>query len=128
MSDEAAPPLRGIVAAHGPLATALVDAAEQISGVTGALVAVSNAGCDREAIERRIAEAVGPGPALVFVDMPSGSCLFAAMRRMREHNSIRVVTGVNLSMLVDFVFHRSLPLDEAAARAGRTGANAIRQS
>jgi Phosphotransferase system, mannose/fructose-specific component IIA len=38
----------------------------------------------------------------------------------------KVVTGVNLAMLVDFVFHRSLPPDEAAARAAIAGGKAIR--
>ena len=65
MSDE----LRGVVVCHGRLAGALVEAAEQISGVTGALVAVSNTGCDRGALEERVAEAVGDGPAVVFVDL-----------------------------------------------------------
>ena len=46
--------LRGVVVCHGKLAGALVDAAESISGVNGALVAVSNSGCDREALEDRV--------------------------------------------------------------------------
>jgi mannose/fructose-specific phosphotransferase system component IIA len=122
MSDE----LRGIVVCHGRLAPALVEAAEQISGVTGALTAVTNTGCDRGALEVRVGEAVGPGPALVFVDLSSGSCLFAVLNRLRANAAAKVVTGVNLAMLVDFVFHRSLPLDEAAARAATAGGKAIR--
>ena len=58
MSEE----LRGVVVCHGRLAGALVDAAEQISGVTGALVAVSNTGCDRGTLEERVAEAVDGRP------------------------------------------------------------------
>ena len=122
MSEE----LRGVVVCHGRLAGALVDAAEQISGVTGALAAVSNTGCDRGALEERVSEAVGAGPALVFVDLASGSCLFAVLNRLRAGNTAKVVTGVNLAMLVDFVFHRALPLDEAAARAAIAGGKAIR--
>ena len=52
-------------------------------GPIGALVAVSNTGCDRGALEERVAEAVGPGPAVVFVDLASGSCLFAVLNRLR---------------------------------------------
>ena len=118
--------LRGVVVCHGRLAGALVDAAEQISGVTGALQAVSNTGCDRGTLEERVAAAVGSGPALVFVDLSSGSCLFAVLNRLRANTSAKVVTGVNLAMLVDFVFHRSLPLDEAAAKAAIAGGKAIR--
>ena len=122
MSEE----LRGVVVCHGRLAGALVDAAEQISGVTGVLAPVSNTGCDRGALEERVSEAVGAGPALVFVDLASGSCLFAVLNRLRASNTAKVVTGVNLAMLVDFVVHRALPLDEAAARAAIAGGKAIR--
>jgi len=122
MSDE----LYGVVVCHGRLAGALVDAAEQISGVTGALKAVSNTGCDRGTLEERIAEAVGDGPAVVFVDLASGSCLFAVLNRLKASAVAKTVTGVNLAMLVDFVFHRTLPLEEAAARAAAAGTKAIR--
>jgi len=122
MSEE----LRGVVVCHGRLAGALVDAAEQISGVTGALQAVSNTGCDRGTLEERVAEAVGAGPAVVFVDLASGSCLFAVLNRLRSMATAKVVTGVNLAMLVDFVFHRDLPLEVAAARAAVAGGKAIR--
>ena len=118
--------LRGVVVCHGRLAGALVDAAEQISGVTGALEPVSNTGCDRGSLEERVAAAVGSGPALVFVDLASGSCLFAVLNRLHANASAKVVTGVNLAMLVDFVFHRELPLEEAAARAAVAGGKAIR--
>ena len=122
MSEE----LRGVVVCHGKLAGALVEAAESISGVTGALVPVSNTGCDRDALEERVVAALEGRPAVVFVDMASGSCLFAVLNRLRTSDGVKAVTGVNLAMLVDFVFHRSLPPAEAAARAAAAGARAIR--
>ena len=126
MSDSAAAPLRGVVVCHGTVAAALVDATEQISGLTGHLVAVSNSGCDRESLEARIEAAVADGPAVVFVDMASGSCLIATLRRLRERPGVAVVTGVNLAMLVDFFFHLSLPPAEAADHAAASGGKAIR--
>ena len=108
------------------LSKALVEAAESISGVTGVLVPVSNSGCDREALETRVAEAVEGRPSVVFVDLPSGSCLFAVLKRLRAMEGVKVVTGVNLAMLVDFVFHLSLGPDEAAERAIAAGTKAIR--
>jgi mannose/fructose-specific phosphotransferase system component IIA len=104
----------------------MVQAAEQISGITGVLVPVSNTGCDPESIERRLSEAIGEGPAVVFVDLPSGSCFFAAMRAHRSQTELPVVTGVNLPMLVDFVFHRGATAEEAARRAVAKGGEAIR--
>ena len=62
----------------------------------------------------------------MFVDLASGSCLFAVLNRLRANAAAKVVTGVNLAMLVDFVFHRTVPLEEAAARAALAGGKAIR--
>ena len=123
MSEE----LHGVVVCHGRLAGALVEAAEQISGVTGALKAVSNTGCDRGELEERVAEAVGEGPAVVFVDLSSGSCLFAVLNRLKASATAKTVTGVNLAMLVDFVFHLSLTPAAAADHAAASGGKAIRQ-
>jgi len=117
--------LRGVVVCHGGLAAALVTAVEQITGLTGCFVAVTNSGCDRDSLEARIAEAIGGGPAVVFVDMPSGSCLFAALHRLRDEPNVKVVTGVNLAMLIEFAFHADEPPAEAAARAVATGGRAI---
>lgn len=118
--------LRGIVVCHGHLAGALVEAAEQITGIADALVPVSNSGCDRGGLEARILAALDDRPAVVFVDMATGSCLFAVLNRLRARPDVKVVTGVNLAMLVDFVFHRSLGAAEAASRAVTTGEKAIR--
>jgi mannose/fructose-specific phosphotransferase system component IIA len=122
MSEE----LRGVVVCHGSLADALVRAAEQISGLNGALIPVSNTGCDRETLEERVLAAVDGRPAVVFVDLASGSCLFAVLKRLRTEQLVKVVTGVNLAMLVDFVFHRSLSPAEAATRAAAAGEKSIR--
>jgi mannose/fructose-specific phosphotransferase system component IIA len=117
--------LRGIVVCHGDLAAALVHSAESISGIRDALVPISNTGCDRDSLEARIAAAAGDEPTVLFVDMPSGSCLFAAARRLARMSGAKMITGVNLAMLLDFVFHRHLAPAEAAARAVEIGAKAI---
>lgn len=122
MSEE----LLGVVVCHGTLAGALVQAAEQISGLQGVLVAVSNTGCDRDTLEQRVLAAVNGRPSVVFVDLASGSCSFAVLKRLRGVASVKVVTGVNLAMLVDFVFHRSLSPAEAASRAVAAGEKSIR--
>jgi mannose/fructose-specific phosphotransferase system component IIA len=122
MSEE----LQGVVVCHGTLAGALVQAAEQISGLRGVLAPVSNTGCDLDTLEERVLTAVNGRPAVVFVDLASGSCLFAVLKRLRSEPSVKVVTGVNLAMLVDFVFHRSLSPAEAAGRAAAAGEKSIR--
>ena len=118
--------LKGVVAAHGALAQSLVTAVESISGVSGVLQAVSNTDCDRGKLEERIHAAIGGAPAVVFVDLPSGSCLFAALSRLKSEPNVRVVTGVNLAMLIDFVFHREATPEAAAERAMAAGVKAIK--
>jgi mannose/fructose-specific phosphotransferase system component IIA len=73
-----------------------------------------------------VVQALDGQPAVVFVDLASGSCLFAVLKRLRSTPGVKAVTGVNLAMLVDFVFHRSLSPEEAAARAAAAGGRAIR--
>jgi len=118
-------PLIGVVVAHTEVAEALVAAVRTIAGDDVGLVAVSNRGCDRAALLRRIDEAVAGRPALLFTDMAGGSCGHTAAVLARERPELRVVTGVNLGMLVDFAFHRDEPLEAAAERAVQTGRAAV---
>jgi mannose/fructose-specific phosphotransferase system component IIA len=118
-------PLKGIVVSHAALAQGMVDAVRQITG-EDALVAVSNDGCESTALAERLSGALGGSSAVVFVDLPGGSCLHAAMREMRSSKSIAVVAGVNLAMLLDFIYHRNLTPAEAARRAAEHGAQAVR--
>jgi mannose/fructose-specific phosphotransferase system component IIA len=117
--------VRGVVVSHGGVAAALIAAAEEISGIRGALVAVSNSDLSRDALEQAVLKAVDGQPAVIFVDLPSGSCLFAAMRQLPTHPELRVVTGVNLVMLLEFLFHRERALDEVARRAAESGVKGI---
>jgi len=122
-------PLRGVVVSHAALAQALVAAVTAITGVEGALVAVSNEGCDYPGLARRLNQAVGgegAGPAVLFIDLPGGSCLTGAAKYARGRPDLAVVTGVNLAMLLDFVFHRDESPADAARRAADTGGKAIK--
>ena len=118
--------LRGVIVSHAAVAQALVSAVTAITGIEGALTPVSNEGCGTEALAERLRQAVGEGPAVLFVDLPGGSCLTSSLRYAKQHADIAVVTGVNLAMLLDFVFHRDVPPVEAARRAVDAGAKAIR--
>jgi len=118
--------LRGVVVSHGTLGDGFLEAVRQITGQVAGLVAVTNDGCDREALLERLEGAIGPHPAVVFTDLPSGSCLQAAAGYLRTHEGVAVVAGVNLAMLIDFVYHRDLSADEAARRAADKGGQAVR--
>ena len=118
-------PLIGVIVAHTELAEALLVAVRAIAGEDAGLVAVSNRGCDRAALTRDLEAAIGGRPAVLFTDMAGGSCAHTAVALARGRADLRVVTGVNLAMVVDFAFHRDLPVVEAARRAVEIGRTAV---
>jgi PTS system mannose-specific IIA component len=119
-------PVVGLVVSHATLAEGLVQSVRQIAGAEAdALRALSNEGCGPEALQKSVRDALGDGPGIVFTDMPSGSCAFAARRLTLDRDDTAVVCGVNLPMLLDFVFHRDLPLPELVDRLVSKGKSAI---
>jgi len=117
--------VRGVVLAHGSMASGLVDAVRRISGVDGeALVPLTNDGKSPDTVRNELEELLGKAPTIVFTDLPSGSCAVSARFCCRDSGEEAVVFGVNLPVLLDFVFHRDLPLSELVPRLlekGREG-------
>lgn len=110
MSDEG---VRGIVLAHGEMAGGILDAVRHIAGISGDfLVPLSNRGLGPDVLAEEIGKLVGSGPAIVFTDLQSGSCGFAARRCLQNGATLVVISGVNLPMLLEFVMRRQLPLDQ----------------
>jgi hypothetical protein len=106
----------------------LVDAVRRISGSSAdALVALSNEGqVPRRRCGRARRRIVGEGPPWSSPICRPGSCASRRWRRLpREGGERAVVCGVNLPMLLDFVFHRELPLEELVARLIERGREAI---
>jgi len=112
MSDE----VQGVLVGHGKLAEGMLDAVAGITGSREGLQPLDNAEMTPAVLEERLHELVGDGPSVVFVDLPSGSCAFAARRLKFRHPRVAVVCGVNLPLLLDFVFHRDLPLEQVVER------------
>lgn len=118
---------RGILVTHGAMAPGMIDAVRRISGAPAdALVAVSNEGRSPDDLRAAIGEILGEGPVVVFTDLGAGSCTLAARLSCADRERVAVVTGVNLPMLLDFVFHRTLPIDELADRLVEKGRSGVR--
>jgi mannose/fructose-specific phosphotransferase system component IIA len=117
----------GIVVTHGRLGGAMVEAAEEISGIHGGLVAISNEGVSPEELRLHLQAATVGRRVILFADLASGSCAFACRSMAMVSPDVAVVTGVSLPMLIDFLFHRDLAVPELAERLvekGRAGARA----
>ena len=118
--------VRGVVVGHGAMARGMVDAVRVIAGVAeDVLVPLSNDGKGPEALQSELTRMIGQGPVVVFTDMHAGSCAVAARVACRLGGDRAVVCGVNLAMLLDFVFHRDLPLDELVPRLVQQGRVAV---
>lgn len=118
--------VRGIVVGHGDMARGLVDAVRHIAGSEAdSLIAISNDGKAPTQLVEELNDAAGPGPVIVFTDLKSGSCGVAAAYSCRDRDRRAVICGVNLPMLLDFVFHRDLSLPELVDRLVEKGREAI---
>ncbi|WP_439642677.1 PTS sugar transporter subunit IIA [Gemmatimonas sp.] len=101
---EQEPAVRAIVAGHGTFASGIVSAVEQITGRGQQFIAVSNTGLCLDDIQGALASALDVSHArVIFTDLPAGSCTMAVRRMIRERPGVLLVTGINLSLLLDFV-------------------------
>lgn len=102
-SADMPPAVRGIVAGHGTFATGIISAVEQITGRGAQFVAISNTGLCLDDIQGALANALDhTGAKVIFTDLPAGSCTMAVRRMIRERQGVLLVTGINLSLLLDF--------------------------
>lgn len=119
--------VRGILFAHGEMAQGMVDAVRRISGADEeALAPLSNDGRGSADLLDEIERLAVGAPVIVFTDLLSGSCATAARISSREHPDRAVICGVNLPMLLDFVFHREMPLPELVQRLVGKGRDGVR--
>ena len=121
--------VRGIVLAHGLLAKGLVDAVRKISGADeGLIIPVSNEGKSPQTLQEELGKLLEGGPVIVFTDLPSGSCALVARTCCRGDAGQVVVSGVNLPILLDFVFNHHLPLRELVPRLLSKGMGSVRSA
>ncbi|MGQ9814288.1 MAG: PTS sugar transporter subunit IIA [Candidatus Roseilinea sp.] len=129
MSDSLPPRrhARIVVATHGKLACALLNAVESIAGPQQDIVCLCLAAGDSPAMfEARLSAALTPGvPALVLVDFPGGTPWNVALRVAHSRQQARVVGGVNLPMLLEVVLLPSDDLEQLAGAAVDAGIRSI---
>lgn len=122
MSEE----VRGLIVAHSSLATGMAAAVRQISGAgPEALQPVSNEGRGPQELLEAVREVAGDSPVILFTDLASGSCAFAARKIAMDRPDTGIICGANLAVLLDFVFHRDLPIAELVARLVEKGRGGI---
>jgi N-acetylgalactosamine PTS system EIIA component len=124
-SDESpadSPRPRAVVAGHGDFPEGMVSAVEQISGRGAVFLPLSNRGLSGEDIETRLKSVADQtGIRVFFTDLPAGSATLAIRRMMREDPELILVTGTNLTALLEFVFQSDADSVAAAQHSVEKG-------
>ena len=119
-------PVRGVLLGHGDMPFGMADAVRQITGAGEEVLApLSNRGLSPETLTQAVLDRVAGQPAILFTDLQSGSCSFVARRLTQHQPGLAVISGTNLSLLLDFVMHRDLPLEQLVPRLLARGRAAI---
>ncbi len=119
--------VRGVLLSHGKLAEGMVDAVRKITDLDdGVLVPMSNEGQNPRGLAEQVDALAGSAPLVVFTDLGSGSCALSAQLTCRDNGQRAVVFGMNLPMLLEFVFHRELSLSELIPRLLTKGKEGVK--
>lgn len=116
-----------IIASHGSYAKALISSIEMVCGKQEKLEAVClDAGESIEGLNIKIKEAIknlDVNEVLIFVDILGGTPYNAGSFELDNPN-VNIVTGVNMSMILDILPHRDeslMILSKLASDAGKSG-------
>jgi mannose/fructose-specific phosphotransferase system component IIA len=125
-----APGITGIVVTHGRLAEELVRTAELIVGPGRDLHAISGSDLCDETVVRGIRDIVagrGGARVLVFVDYFGGSCCINSVRAVEGEEGVKVLSGVNLPVLLSFMTKReTMPFEELVDHLVRRGRESVK--
>ncbi len=120
-----------ILLTHGPIGEALIEAARGVMGVDEGLHALSVTNKSAEEIAWRL-KALLDAPeerqegVIILASLKGGSCWNVAAALARDHQMIRVISGLNLSMVLSFLNKRdSLSLDELSQQIVQDGLRGI---
>ena len=125
-------PILGIIVTHDRLGDELLRTAEAILGPQERVIVKSNRGLSHEALIGEIHGLIdefagGDEPVVLFVDLHGGSCGHACSAAAARCGRVLVVCGVNLPMLLEFLFQRErVGLSELRDRMIRKGRQEIR--
>jgi mannose/fructose-specific phosphotransferase system component IIA len=108
-------PARGLIVTHGRLGEELIAAAALILGHADGLTARTNDGLSTGALRDQVSDFLAEdadSPVVLLVDLLGGSCAQAGAALV-DPSRVRLVTGVNLAMVIAFLSGRERePLDQ----------------
>ncbi len=123
---------QGILLTHGPVGDAMIEAVRTIMGIDEGLYALSVTNMSITEIASRL-RALVKTPAgdeedgvLIMASLRGGSCWNVAVGIAKEFPGIKVLSGVNLAMVLSFVTKREqLSLQELAEEVYQDAAEGV---
>jgi len=120
--------VRALLVTHADLGAELVRTAESILGRQEAIAFISNTGASLDTLSEAVKARLGDddGPLVLFVDLLGGSCCHVCSDIRRLYPGCAVFSGVNLPMLMEFLFNRDrVSFGELKDRLLEKGRNGI---
>ncbi|MBN2357741.1 hypothetical protein JXO59_16640 [candidate division KSB1 bacterium] len=120
-----------ILLTHGPIGEAMIEAARGITGLDEGLHALSVTNRSLDEIALRLKSLVDAPEesregVIILASLKGGSCWNVAAALAKDHAMIRVVSGLNLSMVLSFLTKRDdLSLDALSEEIVRDGLRGI---
>ncbi|UCF04793.1 MAG: hypothetical protein JSV33_12845 [bacterium] len=120
----------GIIITHGDLAEVLKRTVELIVGTVEGVYPLSGSDLCNEDIIGEIRKLItddGKRRAILFVDYFGGSCCINSVRAVEGVPGVKVISGVNLPVLLDFVTKRgTMDFDTMVDHLIRRGRESVR--
>lgn len=122
--------ISGLVLSHGKIAEAFVQACKQIAGECRNLYTLNCDNLTPKDLHKQIAHLVETenfrDGLFILVSLRGGSCWNAAAKIAREYENIKLISGLNLSILLSFVTKRDkYNFEDLADILCKDGARAI---
>lgn len=120
-----------VIVCHGTVAECMMDAIQGILGKQSGWKTVSNRGMGltqlSNAVRAAVEDLARSYEVVVFSDMPGGSCHHACQEIAGGVSGVRVVTGLNLMMLLEFFVKKDrTDLDSLLGLLLERGRDAVR--
>lgn len=101
--------VRGIIVGHGDFAETMLKTAEQIVGKQRLVEVVTNQGLSCTSLSDILNQTIKKdkkNEAIIFVDLPGGSCTISCFSLLKNNGNLNIVCGINLPMLIEFFMLR----------------------
>ncbi len=120
-----------VIVAHGEVGNCLMGAVQGILGTQTGWSAVTNVGLGLPELEKAVRGAIDElsrtHAVVLFTDMPGGSCHHVCRDIIRNSEGLRVLTGLNLMMLLEFFVKRErVPILELLSLVQERGKDSVR--